>query len=97
MEIYFKRRVCLMFIALRKSGKLKLMRLLQKIMRQYQNEEEVIIIEVPNTRYSMNDISIVVTEFNNFIERDGKTLDYGFSMKEDTIKMKLIIEDKIAV
>jgi propanediol utilization protein len=86
-----------MFIRGRKNGKMQMMRVINDIIERYRNEETTIVVEVSNKHFTMSDMSIIVSRFKEYLQQDGKELDYGFTMKDDKIKMKLIVEEKMAV
>jgi hypothetical protein len=76
-----------------KNNKMLRKKLLMNILKQYvQEEKDIIKFEVPNNVYTMSDISLTIDEFKNLIKNRDKALDYGFELREKTIKAKLIIE-----
>jgi hypothetical protein len=92
---YGRREDLKLFTTPRQYGKTKRTELLMEILLQYKNGEEEIIVEVPKMFFTMQDMSLLVTEFNEIISNDNKVLDFGFKQKDDTIKMKLIIEERM--
>ena len=52
-----------------------------------------IILEVSNKEFSISDIYLIVSEVDSLVRKMGKLLDFGFKVKENTIKAKFIIEE----